>query len=263
MLLADSCFNINHESFKNDLGDILDAANNVGVEYFFCPASKEKEIVDLINLSESYQKNIFCSVGIHPHYASDLKPSTIQNLQKYLGNEHVRAIGEIGLDYYRNFQSPEIQKKCFNAFLELASTHQYPLFLHHREAFDDFYPMIKNCIGEVPESIVHCFTGTKSELKKFLDLGLYIGITGWVCDPKRGADLREIIKYIPLDRLLIETDAPYLVPKNMVNKPRNNRNEPLFLEHIATNISELLNIDKALLAEETTKNFKKLFRIQN
>jgi TatD DNase family protein len=263
MLLADSCFNINHESFKNDLGDILDAANNVGVEYFFCPASKEKEIVDLINLSESYQKNIFCSVGIHPHYASDLKPSTIQNLQKYLGNKHVRAIGEIGLDYYRNFQSHEIQKKCFNAFLELASTHQYPLFLHHREAFDDFYPMIKNCIGEVPESIVHCFTGTKSELKKFLDLGLYIGITGWVCDPKRGADLREIIKYIPLDRLLIETDAPYLVPKNMVNKPRNNRNEPLFLEHIATNISELLNIDKALLAEETTKNFKKLFRIQN
>lgn len=107
MLLADSCFNINHESFKNDLGDILDAANNVGVEYFFCPASKEKEIEDLINLSESYQKNIFCSVGIHPHYASDLKPNTIENLQKYLGNQHVKAIGEIGLDYYRNFQSPE------------------------------------------------------------------------------------------------------------------------------------------------------------
>ncbi len=261
MLLADSCFNINHESFKNDLGDILDAANNVGVEYFFCPASKEKEIEDLINLSESYQKNIFCSIGIHPHNASDLKPNTIENLKKYLGNQHVKAIGEIGLDYYRNFQSPEIQKKCFNAFLELASTNQYPVFLHHRDAFDDFYPMIKNCIGEVPESIVHCFTGTKSELKKFLDLGLYIGITGWICDPKRGADLREIIKYIPLDRLLIETDAPYLVPKNMVNKPRNNRNEPLFLEHIANDISELLNIDKALLAEETTNNFKKLFRI--
>ena len=263
MLLADSCFNINHESFKNDLGDILDAANNVGVEYFFCPASKEKEIEDLINLSESYQKNIFCSIGIHPHNASDLKPNTIENLKKYLGNQHVKAIGEIGLDYYRNFQSPEIQKKCFNAFLELASTNQYPVFLHHREAFSDFYPMIKNCIGEVPDSIVHCFTGTKSELKKFLDLGLYIGITGWICDPKRGADLREIIKYIPLDRLLIETDAPYLVPKNMVNKPRNNRNEPLFLEHIANDISELLNIDKALLAEETTNNFKKLFRIQN
>ena len=261
MLLADSCFNINHESFKIDLGDILDAANNVGVEYFFCPASKEKEIEDLINLSESYQKNIFCSIGIHPHNASDLKPNTIENLKKYLGNQHVKAIGEIGLDYYRNFQSPEIQKKCFNAFLELASTNQYPVFLHHREAFSDFYPMIKNCIGEVPDSIVHCFTGTKSELKKFLDLGLYIGITGWICDPKRGADLREIIKYIPLDRLLIETDAPYLVPKNMVNKPRNNRNEPLFLEHIANDISELLNIDKALLAEETTNNFKKLFRI--
>ena len=261
MLLADSCFNITHESFKNDLGDILDAANNVGVEYFFCPASKEKEIEDLIKLSESYENNIFCSVGIHPHHASDLKPNTIENLEKYLDNQHVKAIGEIGVDYYRNFQSPEIQKKCFNVFLELASTNQYHVFLHHRDAFDDFYPMIKNCIGQVPESIVHCFTGTKSELKKFLDLGLYIGVTGWICDPKRGADLREIIKYIPLDRLLIETDAPYLVPKNMVNKPRNNRNEPLFLEHIASDISQLLNIDKALLAEETTKNFKKLFRI--
>ena len=261
MLLADSCFNITHESFKNDLGDVLDAANNVGVEYFFCPASKEREINDLIQLSESYKKNIFCSVGIHPHYASDLKPSTIENLEKYLGNQHVKAVGEIGLDYYRNFQSPEIQKKCFNAFLELASKHQYPLFLHHREAFDDFYPMIKDHIDQVPESIVHCFTGTKSELKKFLDLGLYIGITGWICDPKRGADLRGIIKYIPIDRLLIETDAPYLVPKNMENKPRNNRNEPLFLKHIACNISELLNIDKALLADKTTKNFKKLFRV--
>ena len=182
-------------------------------------------------------------------------------LEKYLSNQHVKAVGEIGLDYYRNFQSPEIQKKCFNAFLELASKHQYPLFLHHREAFDDFYPMIKDHIDQVPESIVHCFTGTKSELKKFLDLGLYIGITGWICDPKRGADLRGIIKYIPIDRLLIETDAPYLVPKNMENKPRNNRNEPLFLKHIACNISELLNIDKALLADRTTKNFKKLFRV--
>ena len=183
MLLADSCFNINHESFKNDLGEVLNAANNVGVEYFFCPASKEKEIEDLIQLSESYQNNIFCSVGIHPHYASDLKPNTIENLEKYLDNQHVKAVGEIGLDYYRNFQSPEIQRKCFNAFLELASTNQYPVFLHHREAFDDFYPMIKNYINHVPESIVHCFTGTKSELKKFLDLGLCIGITGWVCDP--------------------------------------------------------------------------------
>ena len=121
--------------------------------------------------------------------------------------------------------------------------------------------MIKNYIDHVPESIVHCFTGTKSELKKFLDLGLCIGITGWVCDPKRGENLRDIIKYIPLDRLLIETDAAYLVPKNMGNKPRNNRNEPLFLKHIARNISELLNIDEGLLADETTKNFKRLFRI--
>ena len=106
MLLADSCFNINHESFKNDLGEVLKAANNVGVEYFFCPASKEKEIEDLIELSESYQNNIFCSVGIHPHYASDLKPNTIENLEKYLDNKHVKAVGEIGSVSYTHLTLP-------------------------------------------------------------------------------------------------------------------------------------------------------------
>ena len=255
MLLADSCFNITHESFKNDLGDVLDAANNEGVEYFFCPASKEREIDDLIQLSESYKKNIFCSVGIHPHYASDLKPNTIENMEKYLSNQHVKAVGEIGLDYYRNFQSPEIQKKCFNAFLELASKHQYPLFLHHREAFDDFYPMIKDHIDQVPESIVHCFTGTKFELKKFLDLGLYIGVTGWICDPKRGSHLEELIPLIPLNRLLIETDSPFLAPV----PNRGKKNEPSFVKFTAEKLAEIKDIPMSELVKNTTSNFNKLF----
>ena len=121
--------------------------------------------------------------------------------------------------------------------------------------------IVKNIISEVPQSIVHCFTGNKNELKKFLDLGLYIGITGWICDPNRGQELREIVKYVPLDRMLIETDAPYLIPKDINSKPKNNRNEPMHLEHILSVISNLIDQDKKVVAQHTTKNFKNLFRL--
>ena len=261
MLLADCCFNITHESFSDDIDEIMQKAEDHKVQYFFAPASKESEILKLLNFCENYDEKIYCSVGIHPHHASELKPETITNLKTHLESKYVRAIGEVGLDYYRNFQSPEIQRKCFEAFAGLAIEQNYPLFLHHRDAFDDFYTIVKNIISEVPQSIVHCFTGSKNELKKFLDLGLYIGITGWICDPNRGQELREIVKYVPLDRMLIETDAPYLIPKDINSKPKNNRNEPMYLEHILSVISNLINQDKKVVAQHTTKNFKNLFRL--
>ncbi len=261
MLLADSCFNINHDSFKNDLDGIFKNASKEGVEYFFCPSSRESEIHEILNLSKKFEQKIFCSVGIHPHHASELKPDTISNLEPFLSHNQVVSVGEIGLDYFRNFQSPQIQTKCFKAFLELAAQKNYPAFLHHRDAFNDFYPILKDHINHIPQSIVHCFTGTRHELKEFLDLGLFIGITGWVCDPKRGKDLKELIKYIPLDRLVIETDAPYLVPKNLKIKPKNNRNEPSYLSHILEEISLLIGKDKSTVALQTTSNFKSLFRI--
>jgi len=261
MLLADCCFNITHESFSDDIDEIMQKAEDHKVQYFFAPASKESEILKLLNFCENYDEKIYCSVGIHPHHASELKPETITNLKTHLESKYVRAIGEVGLDYYRNFQSPEIQRKCFEAFVGLAIEQKYPLFLHHRDAFDDFYTIVKNIISEVPQSIVHCFTGSKNELKKFLDLGLYIGITGWICDPNRGQELREIVKYVPLDRMLIETDAPYLIPKDINSKPKNNRNEPMYLEHILSVISNLIDQDKKVVAQHTTKNFKNLFRL--
>ena len=261
MLLADSCFNITHESFMNDLDEIMHRATTHKVNYFFSPASKESEIKDLLQYCKSYEDKVFCSIGIHPHHASELKPDTIANLKPYLNSKYVRSIGEVGLDYFRNFQSPQIQIKCFETFVELAIEENYPLFLHHRDAFNDFYPIVKNSINKLPQSIVHCFTGNKNELKNFLDLGLFIGITGWLCDPKRGQELREIIKYIPLDRLLLETDAPYLIPKDLEPKPKNHRNEPMFLEHILSVVSTIIKKDKMIVANQTTNNFKKLFRL--
>ena len=145
--------------------------------------------------------------------------------------------------------------------MELAIETKLPAFLHHRDAFSDFYPILNNAIDRLSPSIVHCFTGTKEELKSFLDLGLYIGITGWICDPKRGNEVKSLLKYIPADRMLIETDAPYLLPKDLTPKPKNNRNEPKYLNHILSAVAKELDISENKLGNLTTNNFKVLFKV--
>ena len=258
MILADCCFNATHESFSKDLDNVYRDANSVGVEYFFSPTSQESEIETL--LSESLKReNLYIGIGIHPHHASELRPQTKANLLSQTNNK-IRAIGEIGLDYFRNFQSPDVQQKCFQEHLDIAVDMNLPVFLHHREAFSDFEPIVKPYLNKLPQSIVHCFTGTKDELKAFLDLGLYIGITGWINDPVRGQNVKELVKFIPDDRLLIETDAPYLLPKNMTHKPKNRRNEPKFLVEVLKEISAVRNQSLESLADITTTNFKSLFK---
>ena len=167
------------------------------------------------------------------------------------------AIGEIGLDYYRNFQTPKIQRKCFSEFLSFAVDHQLPCFMHNRNSTDDFLSLLKEQISSLPKSVVHCFTGTKKELKHLLDQDLFIGITGWICDPKRGAETRDLLKYIPLEKLLLETDSPYLIPKSI----KGSRNEPKNLKVILKAISEAIGVEPQKVAKQTTKNFKDLFRL--
>ena len=258
MVLADSCFNLTHESFEKDFDQVLNNARTNSVHYLFSPSSKESEIETLLKYSETIN-NLYVGIGIHPHNASELKPKTFDRLKEYSKHPSVRAIGEIGLDYYRNFQSPSAQKKCFEMHLELSLELKLPVFLHHRDSFHDFYPILKNYIDKIPQSIVHCFTGTERELKSFLELDLCIGVTGWICDLKRGKELRELIKYIPDNRLLVETDAPYLIPKNLDPKPKSNRNEPMYLKNILVDIAELRMQDVDSLASITTKNFTRLF----
>tara|TARA_X000000368_G_scaffold263779_2_gene208852 strand:- start:2458 stop:3243 length:786 start_codon:yes stop_codon:yes gene_type:complete len=261
MLLADSCFNFTHDSFKNDLDSVINDSISSNVKYLFCPASREIEVEDILITCEKKPENIFAGVGIHPHYSSELKPDTYKNLKRHANHNSVKAIGEIGLDYFRNLQSHEIQKKCFETLLDLAVETKLPAFLHHRDAFSDFYPILRNTIDLLPPSIVHCFTGTKEELKSFLDLGLYIGITGWICDPRRGNEVKSLLKYIPKDRILIETDAPYLLPKDLNPKPKNNRNVPKYLNHILFAIAQEIDISDEELGAVTTNNFKLLFKI--
>ena len=182
-------------------------------------------------------------------------------LETLINQEDITAIGEIGLDYYRDFQQKITQQESFEVQLKLASDHKMPVFLHNREAFKDFYSILKKYFSNLPGGIVHCFTGSKSELLSFLDLGLYIGITGWVCDERRGADLNSLLKFIPKDRLIIETDAPYLIPRNLKSKTKHNINTPMNLPHIAEHIANVRGENVIEIAEYTTENFKNLFTL--
>ena len=153
------------------------------------------------------------------------------------------VLGETGLDFFRNLSSYENQINAFEQQIIISIENNLPLFLHQREAHDDFIKVIDKYISDIPRGVVHCFTGTQSQLDDYLERDLYVGLTGWICDERRNKDLRESIKNIPMDKLMIETDAPYLIPRNLETKPKNNRNEPQFLPHIANEVAALMNID--------------------
>lgn len=159
------------------------------------------------------------------------------------------------------FSPQDIQEECFEAHLDLARKLSMPLFLHERDAHERFCEIFANYLDLAETSVVHCFTWNKEQVKKYLSMGFYIGITGWICDERRGQDLQDAVKYIPLDRLLIETDAPYLLPRNMENKPQIRRNEPAFLPHIVNEIAKYMGVEPETVAKHATENTRKLFNL--
>jgi TatD DNase family protein len=204
------------------------------------------------------------TAGVHPHNAKDWNETT--QLQELVSSEPAAlpaAIGECGLDYNRNFSPPQAQRKCFEDQLALAAQLKKPVFLHERDAFDDFVSILKKYRTHLPGAVVHCFTGGTAELEAYLALDCYIGITGWVCDERRGDHLIPLLRHIPADRLLLETDAPYLLPRNLPRtlRGKSGRNEPCFLPHIAAFAAEILGTTPDQLAAETSANAVRLFNL--
>jgi TatD DNase family protein len=204
--------------------------------------------------------NCMTTAGVHPHNAKDWDAAALARLRELAGAAPV-AVGECGLDYNRNFSPPHAQRKCFEDQLALAAQLGKPVFLHERDAFDDFFSILKQYRANLPGAVVHCFTGGQKELEAYLALDCYIGITGWVCDERRGAHLVPLLPRIPAGRLLLETDAPYLLPRNL---PRNlrgksGRNEPCFLPHIAACVAAMVGKTPDQLAEETSANAQRLW----
>jgi TatD DNase family protein len=216
-----------------------------------------------IHLAQQYPNHLSATIGVHPHDASQFSVETIQELKTLARSKCVVAIGECGLDFNRNFSTPDQQLFAFEQQLKLACELDLPVFLHERDAFDAQIELLSKYRKELKGGVVHCFTGDIEQMNRYLDLDLYIGITGWVCDLKRGQTLREAVKSLPLNRLLLETDAPYLRPKGLANNRRvdNGNNEPAYLPFVAEEVASLMVTDITRLQLASQTNTQALFNI--
>ena len=237
MPLFDICFNLTNSSFRKDEQQVVERARQAGVNHFLVTGSDHEDSAHAVQLAEHYQNGMYATVGVHPHLASRWQADTRGQLRTLAASARVKAIGEAGLDYHRNYSSPQQQVHAFRQQIELAIELQKPLFLHERDAHTEFYEILSTYKNDLGPTVVHCFTGNRAALENYLSLNLYIGITGWICDERRGIHLQELVSIIPRDRLLIETDAPYLFPRTIQPRPKKLRNEPAYLPHIAEHIS--------------------------
>lgn len=253
--------NLTDSSFDKDRNEVIQQAISQGIGRLIVTGTTLQESIEAIELCRQYPQQLYCTVGIHPHYAKDHSESDYLELNTLTKEANVVAIGETGLDFNRNFSSPEQQIGAFEKQLELACALKRPLFLHERDAHQKQLEMLTAYRDHFTDAVVHCFTGSKKELYNYLDLDLYIGITGWVCDERRGTELQKLIKEIPSDRLMLETDAPYLLPRDLKPKPKSRRNTPTHLPHIAQKVASLAGTDLNLLNEETQKNCQRFFNL--
>jgi TatD DNase family protein len=259
--LMDIGLNLTHESFAADREEVIAQAERVGVRRFLITGTSVASSVQALELAHRWPFKLYSTAGIHPHCASGFDQHSIDALRDLLTSGAVVAVGECGLDFFRNFSPREAQELAFRAQLTLAAESGVPVFLHQRDAHETFVRMLQPLRKDLCGGVAHCFTGGVAELEAYLELGLHIGITGWLCDERRGAALREALPRIPLDRLLLETDAPYLLPRDLQDPPRNRRNEPRYLPHILERTAELCGRSVEDVAAATTANAELLFRL--
>ncbi len=217
---------------------------------------KENQKID--NFVKSHAA--YGTAGIHPHNADSAKKEDFEQIEKYVTqNPKIVAIGECGLDYDRMFSTKENQIRCLEHHIVLAEKCNKPLFLHERSAENDFIRRFKKHSDICKKSVVHCFTGDKATVEKYLEMGFSIGITGWICDDRRAGELRQAVRSIPLDRILIETDAPYLTPKNVQGLSRTN--VPQNITYVARELAKYMKVSEEELIENAKKNTERIFHI--
>jgi TatD DNase family protein len=260
--IVDIGVNLGHRSFRADRTQVIERAFAAGVRTMVITGSSVEGSQEAVRIAGEHPGRLFATAGVHPHDSRNCTQTTIAELRRLAANKEVVAIGECGLDFNRDFSPRPLQEECFEAQVALAEELRMPLFLHERDARGRFCDILTASRKEVP-AVLHCFTGTREELLRYLDLGLHIGITGWICDERRGTHLRELVREIPLDRLMIETDAPFLLPRSMPTKPKDGRNEPAFLPHVLRTIADCLEKPLEEVAEATTNTARAFFRLGN
>ena len=259
--LIDIGINLVHDSYDADRDAVIARAEGVGVVQMIVTGSSSASSRTAISLSRQHPGRLFATTGVHPHHATELTAAVMAELGELAIAPEVVAVGECGLDYYRNYSPHSAQREAFHRQLDLAARCGKPVFLHQRESHEDFLAILREHWPALTGGVAHCFTGSTAQLESYLELGLTIGITGWICDERRGAHLLELVRRIPADRLLLETDGPYLLPRDLRPRPSSRRNEPVYLAHIAATVARARGEPVASLARSSTQAARRLFRI--
>jgi TatD DNase family protein len=259
--MIDVGVNLTNARFDKDRDEIIMRAQSKGVSAMLVTGTNISESQKAVLLSAQYPDYLYSTAGVHPHDADNVSDNYLDEIRILTKNKSVKAIGECGLDFNRNFSAPKQQEKVFSEQISLAAELQLPLFLHQRDAFPTWFQLLSPYITSVPAMISHCFTGDAEELDQCLSAGMYIGITGWVCDERRGKSLQALIPSIPLNRLMIETDAPYLTPRTIRPKPKSSRNEPSYLPYVIEKLAELYQCDIQDVINASSENTRKVFNL--
>jgi TatD DNase family protein len=257
--LIDIGANLSHKSFRSDLDAVLGRAADAGIRRILVTGTSVDSTREAIELARRKPGVLFATAGIHPHDASSASAAALEELAGLAKRPEVRSMGECGLDFDRDFSPRPAQEAAFEAQLEIAAANRLPVFLHERAAHERFLAILSRHRPRLSRAVAHCFTGTERELDAYLGLDLHIGITGWICDDRRGAGLRPLMAKIPADRLMIETDAPYLSPP--AAKAPGRRNEPAFLTHVLERVARSAGKPEEQVAAETTRTAEQFFGI--
>lgn len=255
--MIDIGVNLTNRRFAKDLDAVLARAADAGVDRVVITGTSVAASRDAAAMADA--RGQYATAGVHPHDAKSCDDTTLDVLASLASRERVVAIGECGLDFDRDFSPRPVQERWFEAQLELAARLGLPVFLHERAAHARFVEILRAHRDALVGAVIHCFTGTRDELSAYLDLDLHIGITGWICDERRGTHLVEDVKLIPEGRLMIETDAPYLFPRTMRPRPKSGRNEPAFLTYVRDAVAEARGESREAVAAHTTEAAERFF----
>ncbi|NIW46532.1 MAG: YchF/TatD family DNA exonuclease [Gammaproteobacteria bacterium] len=258
MKIFDSHCHLDDKAYRKDIDRVIERAHRSGVTRMMTVGVNKKTAVRAVSLAES-RSNLYASVGFHPHDAKHCNPTALDFMIALADNQKVRAWGEIGLDYNRMYSPREDQEKWFVRQLQIAAELNLPVIFHERDTNGRFLEILKSDFINKNAGVVHCFSGNVPELESYLDLDLYIGITGILTLRARGADLREMVRQIPANRMVVETDAPYLTPAP--EKYHTRRNEPAFVKSVLLKLAEVREEDPDQLAQTIWDNTNRLYRI--
>jgi TatD DNase family protein len=263
--MVDIGVNLSNKQFRDDVEGVLSRAKQASVDKLVLTGTSLEASTAVIELCDKFNATfpdmLYATVGVHPHDADKLDANSLPQMRALTNQSKVVAIGETGLDFHRNLSPPSAQIRAFEDQLALAAELKMPLFMHERDAARRQLEILRAYRDHFTQGVIHCFTGDRKTLFNYLDLDLHIGITGWICDERRGLELQKLVANIPLNRLMVETDAPYLMPRTIEPPPTTRCNEPCHLPWVVKMISNLRDEPVDSVAEATSKTAQVFFNL--